>query len=75
YAGFLLGITNTFGTIPGVVAPIVAGYFTEDHTLAGWRKVFWVAAGINMGGAVIYTIFGSGEIQSWAVVEEEEEER
>ncbi|XP_023264359.1 sialin-like, partial [Seriola lalandi dorsalis] len=30
YAGFLLGITNTFGTIPGVVAPIVTGYFTKD---------------------------------------------
>ncbi|KAM4725874.1 sialin isoform 2-T2 [Anableps anableps] len=74
YAGFLLGITNTFGTIPGVVAPIVTGYFTEDHTMAGWRKVFWVAAGINMGGAVIYTMFGSAKIQAWAVEEEEEEE-
>ncbi|XP_015255340.1 PREDICTED: sialin-like [Cyprinodon variegatus] len=74
YAGFLLGITNTFGTIPGVVAPIVTGYFTEDHTLEGWRKVFWVAAGINLGGAVIYMIFGSGEIQAWAIQEEEEEE-
>ncbi|XP_014325652.1 sialin-like [Xiphophorus maculatus] len=74
YAGFLLGITNTFGTIPGVVAPIVTGYFTEDHTMAGWRTVFWVAAGINIGGAVIYTIFGSGKIQAWAVKEEEEDE-
>lgn len=33
YAGFLLGITNTFGTIPGVVAPIVTGYFTEDVSI------------------------------------------
>uniref|UniRef100_A0A3B5KW72 Sialin n=1 Tax=Xiphophorus couchianus TaxID=32473 RepID=A0A3B5KW72_9TELE len=66
YAGFLLGITNTFGTIPGVVAPI--------HTMAGWRTVFWVAAGINIGGAVIYMIFGSGKIQAWAVEEEEEDE-
>lgn len=74
YAGFLLGITNTFGTIPGVVAPIVTGYFTEDHTLAGWRKVFWVAAGINIGGAITYVLLGSGEIQSWAVTEEEAEE-
>ncbi|XP_012715143.2 sialin [Fundulus heteroclitus] len=74
YAGFLLGVTNTFGTIPGVVAPIVTGYFTEDHTLAGWRKVFWVAAGINIGGAVIYTMFGSGEIQAWAVEDEERDE-
>ncbi|TMS18380.1 Sialin [Larimichthys crocea] len=74
YAGFLLGITNTFGTIPGVVAPIVTGYFTEDHTLAGWRKVFWVAAGINVGGALFYTIFGSGKIQPWALTEEERAE-
>ncbi|KAG8004902.1 Sialin [Nibea albiflora] len=74
YAGFLLGITNTFGTIPGVVAPIVTGYFTEDHTLAGWRKVFWVAAAINVGGALFYTIFGSGKIQPWALTEEERAE-
>uniref|UniRef100_A0A7N8WXT2 Sialin n=1 Tax=Mastacembelus armatus TaxID=205130 RepID=A0A7N8WXT2_9TELE len=74
YAGFLLGITNTFGTIPGVVAPIATGYFTKDHTLAGWRNVFWAAGGINVGGALIYTIFGSGKIQSWAMTEEEREE-
>ncbi|KAM8767608.1 sialin [Acanthopagrus schlegelii] len=71
YAGFLLGFTNTFGTIPGVLAPIVTGYFTEDHTLAGWRKVFWLAAGINVGGALVYTLFGSGKIQPWAITEED----
>nr|XP_040045516.1 sialin isoform X1 [Gasterosteus aculeatus aculeatus]XP_040045517.1 sialin isoform X1 [Gasterosteus aculeatus aculeatus] len=71
YAGLLLGITNTFGTIPGVVAPIATGYFTEDRTMAGWRKVFWVAAGINVVGAIIFTIFSSGKIQKWAVVEDD----
>ena len=30
YAGVLLGITNTFATIPGVVAPIITGYLTKD---------------------------------------------
>ncbi|XP_037650300.1 sialin-like [Sebastes umbrosus] len=74
YAGFLLGITNTFGTIPGVLAPIVTGYFTEDHTLAGWSKVFWLAAGVNVFGALVYTIFGSGKLQPWAVTEEERAE-
>uniref|UniRef100_A0A3Q3JW88 Major facilitator superfamily (MFS) profile domain-containing protein n=1 Tax=Monopterus albus TaxID=43700 RepID=A0A3Q3JW88_MONAL len=74
FAGFLLGITNTYGTIPGIVAPIATGYFTKDHTLAGWRKVFWVAAGINVGGALIYTIFGTGKIQPWAITEEERAE-
>ncbi|XP_034016091.1 sialin [Thalassophryne amazonica] len=74
YAGFLLGITNTFGTIPGAVAPIVTGYFTEDHSLTGWKKVFWVATGINAVGAVIFAIFGSGKLQQWAVTEEERAE-
>uniref|UniRef100_A0A3B3CGA3 Si:ch1073-513e17.1 n=1 Tax=Oryzias melastigma TaxID=30732 RepID=A0A3B3CGA3_ORYME len=71
YAGFLLGITNTFGTIPGVLAPIVTGYFTEDHSLAGWRKVFWVAAGINLAGAIIYLLLGTADIQPWANTDEE----
>lgn len=71
YAGLLLGITNTFGTIPGVMAPIATGYFTEDRTLAGWRKVFWIAAGINVAGAVVFTIFGTGKIQPWAITEED----
>uniref|UniRef100_A0A667WQU3 Sialin n=1 Tax=Myripristis murdjan TaxID=586833 RepID=A0A667WQU3_9TELE len=74
YAGVLLGITNTFGTIPGILAPIVTGYLTEDHSLAGWRKVFWVAAGICACGALIFTIFGSGKLQKWAMTEEEREE-
>lgn len=74
YAGFLLGITNTFGTIPGVLAPIVIGYLTEDHTLGAWRKVFWLAAGINISGAIFYLVFGSAKLQSWAITEEEAEE-
>ncbi|KAK1880490.1 Sialin [Dissostichus eleginoides] len=74
YAGFLMGISNTFGTIPGVLAPIATGYFTEGHTMAGWMKVFWVAAGINVGGALVYTIFGSGKIQPWANTEDERAE-
>ncbi|KAM3858581.1 sialin [Diretmus argenteus] len=71
YAGVLLGITNTFGTIPGVIAPIVTGYLTEDHSVAGWRRVFWVAAVVNAGGALVYTVFGSGKMQRWAMTEEE----
>ncbi|XP_077598954.1 sialin [Stigmatopora nigra] len=72
YAGFLLGITNTFGTIPGVMAPIVTGYFTEDQSLEGWRKVFWVSAAVNVAAAIFYTLFGSGEVQAWAVPDRED---
>lgn len=50
YAGMLLGITNTFGTVPGVLAPIVVGYLTKDVScpyalyicsLKSFWYVFW----------------------------------
>ncbi|XP_072532356.1 sialin [Salminus brasiliensis] len=73
YAGVLLGITNTFGTIPGVLAPIAVGQLTKDHSLMGWRKVFYVSAGVSAVGAIIFTLFGTGKIQHWAVSEDETE--
>uniref|UniRef100_A0AAZ3PC57 Sialin n=1 Tax=Oncorhynchus tshawytscha TaxID=74940 RepID=A0AAZ3PC57_ONCTS len=74
YAGVLLGITNTFATIPGVVAPIITGYLTKDHSLAGWRNVFCLSAGISAGGALVFTLFGSGKVQKWALAEEDQEQ-
>ncbi|ROL48694.1 Sialin [Anabarilius grahami] len=71
YAGMLLGITNTFGTIPGVLAPIVVGYLTKDHSVTGWRHVFWLSGGVSAFGAIFYIIFGTGKIQSWARTVEE----
>uniref|UniRef100_A0A671L8K5 Sialin n=1 Tax=Sinocyclocheilus anshuiensis TaxID=1608454 RepID=A0A671L8K5_9TELE len=70
YAGTLLGITNTFGMISGVLAPIVVGYLTRD-VITGWRHVFWLSAGVSAFGAIFYVIFGTGKIQSWARTDEE----
>ncbi|XP_038656410.1 sialin [Scyliorhinus canicula] len=67
YAGILLGITNTFATIPGMVGPIVAKALTFNHTVAQWRTVFYIAAAIDVFGAVFFTIFGKGAVQSWAI--------
>lgn len=66
YAGILLGITNSFGTIPGIAAPTVVGYLTAQHSLSGWRLVFFISAGINVFGALFYCICGTGQLQSWA---------
>lgn len=46
-----------------------------QHSLEGWRKVFWVAAGINVGGAIIFTLLGSGKLQPWATTEEDHERK
>lgn len=36
-----------------------------QQTYAQWRKVFGIIAGTYAGGAVIYTVFGTGELQPW----------
>uniref|UniRef100_A0AAY4C683 Major facilitator superfamily (MFS) profile domain-containing protein n=1 Tax=Denticeps clupeoides TaxID=299321 RepID=A0AAY4C683_9TELE len=44
YAGFLLGITNTFGTIPGVLSPIAVGYLAKDVSIPN----FLFISGLNL---------------------------
>lgn len=66
YAGIMFGITNTFATIPGMVAPIVAGALTPHDTQEEWRNVFYVCAGFTVVGAVVFGVFVSGEVQEWA---------
>ncbi|XP_030171710.1 sialin isoform X1 [Lynx canadensis] len=67
YAGILLGITNTFATIPGMVGPVIAKSLTPDNTISEWQTVFYIAAAINVFGAIFFTLFGKGEVQSWAL--------
>ncbi|XP_071385715.1 sialin isoform X2 [Centroberyx affinis] len=67
YAGILLGITNTFATIPGMVGPVIARALTKQNTIQEWQTVFYISAGINLFGAAVYTLFGRGTVQPWAV--------
>ncbi|XP_043111450.1 sialin [Puntigrus tetrazona] len=67
YAGILLGITNSFATIPGMVGPVIARSLTKSNTIPEWQIVFYISAAINIFGAVFFTIFGKGTVQPWAV--------
>ena len=57
----VLGITNTAGTIPGIVGVLVSGWILE--VTGSWALVFQVAAGVTAFGLIFYLIFGSGERQ------------
>nr|XP_008535542.1 PREDICTED: sialin [Equus przewalskii] len=67
YAGILLGITNTFATIPGMAGPVIAKSLTPGNTIAEWQTVFCIAAAINVFGAIFFTLFAKGEVQNWAL--------
>ncbi len=60
-AGKLMGITNTFATIPGIIGVTVSGFILE--ATGSWALVFQVAGAVTVFGLVIYLLFASGEKQ------------
>ncbi|XP_076472601.1 sialin-like [Babylonia areolata] len=65
YAGVIYGITNTVSTIPGVVAPEVAGLLTPNRTQEEWRNVFYVCGGFTLLGAIVFGGFAQTDTEPW----------
>ncbi|CAF1205946.1 unnamed protein product [Didymodactylos carnosus] len=66
YAGTLVGITNTLGTIPGFVGPLIVGAITNhNQTLHAWKVIFDLTAGIGIFGCVAFCLLFRGEEQKW----------
>ena len=61
HAGTLMGITNTAGTIPGIVGVYVSGLILE--LTGSWALVFEVTAGVTIFGLIFYLLFASGDKQ------------
>ena len=59
YAGMLLGITNTVGTIPGIVGVALTGWLVE--TTGSYDSVFMMVACVNLVGVVVWLLFAKGE--------------
>eukprot|EP00731_Ephydatia_muelleri_P011094 Em0005g1680a len=78
YAGVLMALTNTAGTLPGIVGPLVAKAIALPPSApkgsaeyiatyrSEWSEVFLLCVEIYMFGALIYLILGSGKKQPWA---------
>ncbi|XP_071481889.1 sialin-like [Diadema antillarum] len=67
YAGFLLAIINCFAGTAGFLVPLLIGALTTNEgNVHGWRLVFWTTAGVSMFGLIVFSIFGTAEVQPWA---------
>lgn len=60
-AGTLMGISNTAGTLPGIVGVYVTGMILD--LTGSWALVFQVTAGVALAGMIVYLLFASGEKQ------------
>jgi len=59
HAGTVMGITNTFATIPGIIGVYAAGTILELTN--SWLLVFQIAAGVTFFGLLFYLAFASSE--------------
>lgn len=59
YADVLIGITNTFGTLPGIIGVVVTGWLVD--VTGTYASAFALAAGINVIGALVWLRYATGE--------------
>ncbi|MCR9095183.1 MAG: ACS family MFS transporter [bacterium] len=59
HAGTVMGLTNTAGTIPGMVGVYTTGMILQ--ATGSWSLVFGVASGITLVGWLAFVLFASGE--------------
>ncbi|XP_060521750.1 putative inorganic phosphate cotransporter [Cylas formicarius] len=69
YAGTIMAIVNGIGGLTGIIVPYLVGALTENHTLAEWRLVFWIAFGVFLVTNLAFVCFGSGKVQHWNAAE------
>ncbi|HEX4933747.1 MAG TPA: ACS family MFS transporter [Gemmatimonadaceae bacterium] len=61
YADVIWGISNTAGTIPGIIGVAVTGWLVQRS--GSYATAFVVTAGIAAAGAVVFLLIGTGERQ------------
>lgn len=59
YADVLMGITNTAGTVPGIIGVIITGWLVD--TTGTFAAAFVLGAAINIVGAIVWLLFATGE--------------
>lgn len=66
FAGTLYGIINFLGTTTGFITPALVAHFTKErNTMDEWTYVFVIGAVAYILPALIFSLFGSGEVQKW----------
>ncbi|XP_066253943.1 putative inorganic phosphate cotransporter isoform X2 [Euwallacea similis] len=74
YAGALMGLTNGLAHIAAVVSPLVNQLVVKDQSNSRqWVVVFLMAATVAVVTAIIFVVFGSGEVQSWNDLKDDSE--
>ncbi|XP_012285120.1 sialin isoform X2 [Orussus abietinus] len=66
FSGTIFGIANTLSSLGGFLSSFMVGSLTyRDQTYSQWQIIFWILALIYCFGALVFAVFGTGELQKW----------
>ncbi|XP_050540926.1 sialin-like isoform X2 [Daktulosphaira vitifoliae] len=65
YSATIMALVNGIGCLSGMATPYIAGILTPNKTILEWRLVFWIMMGVMVSSTLVYSVFGSGELQPW----------
>lgn len=73
YSSLLMGLGNTFATLPGIIAPIIVGKLTQEphNDLDHYHIAFLLASGITILGYIVFFMYAEGEVLPCFRTEEE----
>lgn len=66
YSGTVNSYSRVTSQLGAVLSPYLVGAITKHGTQQEWRIVFLTIAGMDLFCGIIFSIFGSAEIQDWA---------
>lgn len=50
-------------------------YYHSQNTAAEWNNLFMISGGIYIATAVVFLLFGSGDIQKWNTLKPEDDDK
>ncbi|CAG9865515.1 unnamed protein product [Phyllotreta striolata] len=70
HSGTLMGITNAFGNVAAILAPLAVDFFKrvwkyEETDKELWNIVFLTASVLFLTTGIFYAVGASGEVQPW----------
>ena len=69
HTGFIAGISQVGAVWVAFVVPIFTNSVTSNKTRGEWQFAFYFTAGVQVFTSLFFSIFASGELQPWAVVD------
>ncbi|KRX50207.1 Sialin, partial [Trichinella murrelli] len=66
YASVIMGISNTFATLPGMISPSIVGAIVQKGVSSEWCIIFYITAAFYAIGGVVFALFAKAEVQPWA---------